>query len=47
MAKCDLSNLDFAQNCPQNAGNVISGKKISKLFRWGSLWIPLFLERQI
>ena len=30
MAKCDLSSLDFAQKCPQNAGNAISENQISK-----------------
>ena len=33
IAKCDLRPLDFAQTCPQNAGNVISENQISKNFR--------------
>ena len=33
IAKCDLRPLDFAQKCPQNAGNAISENQISKIFR--------------
>ena len=29
IAKCDLRPLDFAQKCPQNAGNDISENQIS------------------
>ena len=35
IAKCDLRHLDFAQKCPQNAGNAISENQISKIFRGG------------
>ena len=28
IAKCDLRPLDFAQKCPQNAGNAISENQI-------------------
>ena len=56
MAKCDLSPLDFAQKCPQNAGNTISENKFENVSGGGSPRIPLqmcchcgltFLERQI
>ena len=31
MAKCDFSPLDFAQKCPQNAGNTISENKFENV----------------
>ena len=31
--KCDLRYLDFAQKCPQNAGNGISENQISNIFK--------------
>ena len=31
VAKCDLRPLDFAQKCPQNAGNAISNVLNSEL----------------
>ena len=31
--KCDLRPLDFAQKCPQNAGNAIYENQISNIFR--------------
>ena len=33
IAKCDLRHLDFAQKCPQNAGNAISENQIWNFFR--------------
>ena len=42
IAKCDVRPLDFAQKCPQNAGNFISKNQISKLLypstNISSLW---------
>ena len=54
--KCDLRPLDFAQKCPQNAGNAISENQISKHFQGGMSLDPpkmccqfglTFLERKI
>ena len=41
IAKCDLRPLDFAQKCPQNAGNAISENQISNIFRGSMSWTPL------